>query len=211
MAKTHEKKYTRESAVGYFKPESWEFWRVVIACFCIFAMVGHWLEIPYCMIMDWLFGIVTDEYAIWHDPLWVPYWVYGIGAVAMTLVIEPWKERLVEHTKTLPRALAINYVVTVALAALLEWGIGVIINQPDETGTYPYWDNSHLPLNIGGQAWLVNDIVIGAMAMLYLWVFYPLIYRGFRHLSEKAANIVFAAIIIAFGICCALSYIPGLV
>lgn len=192
---------------GYFEPKTWEFWRCLIICFCVFSIVGHWLEIPYCAFMDNCFGIVEPDYDIWEDPWYVPYWVYGIGAVVMTLIIEPFKELIIARRKTIIGALIEFYVIAVVLAMLMELIIGLIINQPNEFGKYPYWDNSQLPLNVFSQAWLVNDLVIGVMAILYLWVLYPFIARGLAVIPQKAANVIFVLVVIGFALCCVASYL----
>lgn len=168
-------------------------------------MIGHWLEIPYCTFMD-QFGIVEEDYDVWTDPWYVPYWVYGFGAVVMTLIIEPFKENLLSRRNTVWGAVLESFVFAVLLAMLMELGFGLMINQPDENGVYPFWDNSQLPLNIFGQAWLVNDIVIGIVAMLYIWVIYPLICDGLKRIGSTAANIIFAIIVIGFGLCCLFAY-----
>ncbi len=201
-------KSTKEDEIGYFAPKTWGFWRSVIASFCIFTIVGHWLEIPYCMFMDYFFGIVADDYAVWTDPWYHPYWVYGFGSVAITFLIEPLKESIVKRRRTLAGALLETFITCVTIAAVLELVIGLMINQPDSTGKYPFWDNSGLPLNIFGQAWLVNDIVIGFVAVIYVWVLYPLVCEGFILLkSERKANLVLAIIVIVFLGCCTASYI----
>ncbi len=201
-------KPTKEEEIGYFSPKTWGFWRSVIASFCIFTIVGHWLEIPYCMFMDYFFGIVADDYAVWTDPWYHPYWVYGFGSVAITFLIEPLKESIVKRRRTLAGALLETFITCVTIAAVLELVIGLMINQPDSTGKYPFWDNSGLPLNIFGQAWLVNDIVIGFVAVIYVWVLYPLVCEGFILLkSERKANLVLAIIVIVFLGCCTASYI----
>ena len=156
--------------------------------------------------MDQCFGIVADDYAVWTDPWYHPYWVYGIGAVAMTLLIEPLKEHFVMASKTLGGALAKCFVCVVLIALAMELVIGLLVNQPDAAGEYPYWDNSQLPLNVLGQAWLVNDLFIGAVAMLYVWVLYPLICLGFMRLRPKVANGVFAVVVVGFALCCIVSY-----
>ena len=56
---------TKKDEIGYFAPRTWEFWIVLLVCFCVFSIAGHWLEIPYCWFMDRFFGIVSDDYAIW--------------------------------------------------------------------------------------------------------------------------------------------------
>lgn len=207
----HPHHWMKEDELGYFAPKTWEFWRNLLLCLCIFSIVGHWLEWPYCAFMGISFGIVDHGYAVWADPWYVPYWVYGIGAVAMTLFLEPFKEFIVTRCKTWWGALLLSFVLCVAIAAVLETGIGLLINQPDAAGEYPFWDNSQLPLNILGQGWLINDLVIGVVATLYLWVLYPLICRGLRAVKHTTSNLIAAAIITVFIGCCAASYfIPGL-
>ena len=193
--------------IGFFAPKTWEFWRSLIICFCLFNIVGHWLEIPYCTFMDQAFGIVEDDYDVWTDPWYHPYWVYGVGAVVMTLVIEPIKDLLVRRRKTLWGAILESFVFAVLLSMVMELGFGLLVNQPNEFGVYPYWDNSQLPFNVLGQAWLVNDVVIGLMAMLYVWFLYPIICEGLLKLKPQIANGVFAAVAIGFSICCILAYI----
>ena len=56
----------------------------------------------------------------------------------------------------------------------MELAMAFLLNQPDAADNYPLWDNSQLPGNILGQAWIVNDIGLGAVAMLYTWAIYPL-------------------------------------
>ena len=201
-------KPTEKDEIGYFAPRTWDFWRALIVCFCLCCILGHWLEMPYCWLMDRLFGIVADDYAVWTDPWYHPYWVYGFGAVFMTLLIEPLKERLILHRKTLWGAFLESLVIAILAAMVLELVMGWLINQPDPmTGEYPFWDNSQLPLNIFGQAWLVNDFFIGLVAMIYVWVIFPLVCEGFSRLSPKAANVAFALIIIGFAACVTASYL----
>lgn len=198
---------TKDDEIGYFAPRTWDFWRAVVTCFCLMCLLGHLLEIPYCMAMDSLFGIVDDTYPVWTDPWYHPYWVYGVGAVLMTLFLEPFKERFVLRRKTLWGALLECFAVVVLLACAMELVIGLLVNQPDPvTGVYPYWDNSQLPGNVLGQAWLVNDVAIGIAAMIYLWVVYPLVCRFYAWMSPKAANIVFGIVVAGFAACCCVSY-----
>ncbi|MCI9130227.1 MAG: putative ABC transporter permease [Eggerthellaceae bacterium] len=203
----HLPRLTLESEVGYFTPKTWAFWRSLIVCFCVFAIVGHWLEIPYCLFMDSAFGIVDGDYAVWTDPWYHPYWIYGIGAVIVTLLVEPLKEWIVVRRKTLWGALLQTFIMVTLIAMLTELIMGWLVNQPDEFGKYPFWDNSQLPLNVFGQAWLVNDMVIGAIAVAYVWLLYPLICEGFQRLRPKHANVAFAIIMAAFAACCITSYV----
>lgn len=198
---------SKADEVGYFAPLTWEFWRAIITSFFVFAIVGHWLEIPYCMFMDGCFGIVGENYPVWTDPWYHPYWIYGIGAVIVTLLVEPVKEWIVLKRKTLIGAILQTFVIVTVIAMLTELIMGWLVNQPDATGEYPFWDNSQLPLNVFGQAWLVNDMVIGSLAVVYVWVLWPLICKGFQKLRPRTANKVFAGIVAGFAVCCTASYI----
>ena len=99
-----------------------------------------------------------------------------------------------------------TYAIAVLAAMGMELGFGLLVNRPDEDGNYPYWDNSKLPLNIFKQAWLVNDLVIGAVAVVHVWLAYPLLCKVMSKLSERAANAVFAATVGAFAAACVSSY-----
>lgn len=187
---------------SYFAPTTWAFWRALITCFCICCLLGHALELPYCSSMDALFDIVEDDYAVFIDPWYVPYWVYGFGALGMTFVLEPLKERIIARRKTLVGALAEMFVIAVFLSMAMELAFGLLVNQPDATGTYPYWDNSKLPLNILQQAWLVNDVFIGLAAMVYLWAIFPFVSAGYAALGPRGARTVFVLVIVFFLGCC---------
>ena len=100
MGKLRLHKLTEKDEIGYFAPKTWDFWRALIAAFCICNILGHWLELLYCVIMNALFGIVESDYVVWTDPWYHPYWVYGVGAVVMTLILEPMKEWIVVRRKT---------------------------------------------------------------------------------------------------------------
>lgn len=192
--------------IGYFAPKTWQFWECLAISFCLMCWLGHWLEIPWVLFMS-NFGIVDETYAAFFDPIYHPYWVYGFGAVIMTFVLEPLKEKIILCRETLVGALAQSFVIIVVLTAALELVIGLIINQPDAiTGEYPYWDNSQLPGNILEQAWIANDIAIGIVAMLYIWVIFPLICRVMTSVLPRATHAIFGIIIALFAICCVLSY-----
>lgn len=197
---------TKEDETGYFEPKTWAFWRGIIMYFFLFSVAGHWMEIPYCLSMDALFGIVDADYAIFLDPLYVPYWVYGAGAAAITILLLPLKIRLVGKRKTMWGAALEFFVMAVVLCAALECIMGWIINQPDQFGEYPYWDNSQLPFNILQQAWLVNDIFLGLVTLGYVWFVFPFCQKFCKLIGDKAANGLFWAVIAFFVIICILSY-----
>ena len=197
---------TKEDETAYFEPKTWAFWRGIIMYFFLFSVVGHWMEIPYCLSMDALFGIVDADYAIFLDELYVPYWVYGAGAAAITILLLPLKIRLVGKRKTMWGAALEFFVMAVVLCAALECIMGWIVNQPDALGEYPYWDNSQLPFNIFQQAWLVNDIFLGLVTLGYVWFVFPFCQKFCKLIGDKAADGLFWAVIAIFVIICVLSY-----
>lgn len=189
-------------ARGYFAPKSLRFWCTTFVVFCLCCLLGHALEYPYCLTMDALFGIVADDYAVFVDPWYVPYWVYGFGALGMTLVIEPVRGLAIERRKTTAGALLETFVFAVLLCAVLETGFGLLINQPDAAGVYPFWDNSKLPGNILQQGWIVNDLAIGAAAMAYLWVIFPLASTLIERLSHVPMRLLVSGVATSFAACC---------
>lgn len=186
---------------------TWPFWRQLIIVFCLFCWIGHAAEVPYCLFMDHFFGIVADDYAIWFEPWYTPYWVYGIGVVAITLIFKPFKRTIYEHTKTWFGRFIETFIYITILAAVLETLIGLIINQPNHLGKYPFWDNSQLPLNIAQQGWLINDIMLGVVGSLYYWVVYPLIEKALNKMPAWAANMVFVVIVVLFGLATYFAYL----
>ncbi len=185
--------------------KSYEFWRDIALWFCVFSLVGHWMEIGYCAIMDSLFGIVEDDSLVWEDPMY-PFLVYGIGITVCAIFLVPLKTRLLKNCKTMIGALILFYIITVIICMLMELDMGLLLNQPDEFGEYPLWDNSQLPGNIFGQAWIVNDILLGAVTTLYVWVVYPLCKLALSKLSPTFVNILTVVVVISFTILCIVKF-----
>lgn len=184
---------------------SWELWRNLAVCFCVFSVVGHWMEIPYCLFNDYVFGIVDPETLVYDDPMY-PFLVYGIGACLCTLVFVPLKEWLVRRCATLLNALTIFFMASVLMCMVMELGMGLLLNQPDASGVYPLWDNSELPFNILDQAWLVNDILLGVVASVYSWIVWPLLSFLFRKIPPLAMNVGSVLLVIAFVILCVVKF-----
>lgn len=195
---------TREDELYGFAPKAWAFWRNLAIYFCVLSVVGHWLEIVYCTFMD-QFGIVDADSLVWDDPMY-PFLVYGIGATVCVLALVPLKNVLVERCKTVFRAGALFYVLTVIICMLMELGMGLLMNQPNAAGEYPLWDNSQLPFNILQQAWLVNDIGLGAVAMLYTWLVYPLCQKMLGKLPIRVMNLVAIVVIGGFVVLCVVKF-----
>jgi len=156
---------SRQSELGGFAPRMWRFWRNLAVYFCVFSVVGHWIEIVYCTFMRFAFGIYDPSSLVWGDPFY-PFMVYGIGATVFTLAFVPLKDKIIEHRRNLVGAGVLFLLAAIFISMFMELAMGFLLNQPNAAGEYPLWDNSQLPLNILGQAWLVNDIGFGCLATL---------------------------------------------
>ena len=197
---------TKEDQRYGFNPKRFAFWRNLIVYFCAFSWIGHWMEIPYCLFNDFFFGIVDDNSVVFTHPL-EPFMVYGIGVIVCIMVMVPLKNALVKHNKRFWLAAVEFYVIAVFLSMMMELVMGLLMNQPDPvTGVYPLWDNSQLPGNILQQAWIVNDVLLGAILMLYTWVVYPACQKLYGKMPWRTAEIVSAIIIIAFIIVCIIEF-----
>ena len=192
----------KQDETSFFDLKSWGFWRGVILYFFLFSIIGHWMEVPYCWLMDVLFGIVAPDYAAFNDPLVVPYWVYGAGTVVLTLLLYPVKLRLIKKRKTLWGAALEFLLFAIVIAAVLETAFGLLINQPDASGTYS------LPGNILGQGWIVNDINLGLVSLLYVWVIFPFLQKIMLSVNQRLANRFFIIVVVIIGIICVYWYVP---
>lgn len=186
-------------------PWSARFWRCMVIAFCVFSLVGHWMEIPYCLFMDWAFGIVDDDSLVFADPFY-PFCVYGMAAVAGALAFVPLRDWL--RARCLRwRALAWFFLLGVAASCAGELAMGLLLNQPDPaTGIYPLWDNSYLPGNVLGQAWLVNDVLLGGLITLYIWMLFPALVKLVGLAPERWGWPIVVVVAVSFAVLCMVKF-----
>lgn len=185
----------------YYKPRTWAFWRNIIIYFCVFSVVGHWLEAFYCTFirLGILPGIYDPESQIWSDWLY-PFLVYGIGAAACVIVLYPLKSLLMRKFKGLLAPLIISFVVNAAVCTSIELVMGLTMNQPLPDGTMPLWDYRDMFCNFMGQICLQNALAFGLAATLMVWVIYPGLESLFARLSKDVMNVIFVAIVVGFAV-----------
>ena len=177
----------------------------MVLAFCAFSILGHWMEIPYCLFNDFFFGIVDDNSLVFADPMY-PFLVYGIAAVLGALLLVPQKEWL-QGRYPLWRAVLKFFLLCTVAACVGELVMGLLLNQPDPaTGIYPLWDNSQLPLNVLGQAWLVNDFLLGIVLTFYIWVFYPFLVKIVSKVPERWGWPIVIMVAFAFAILCVVKF-----
>lgn len=186
---------------GYFQPRTWGFWRNLIIYFCVFSVVGHWMEAGYCTLIR--FGLIPGVYdpnsQIWHDWLY-PFCVYGFGAVACVLVLFPVKNLLQKHFRGHAVPLALSFVANALVCTSIELAMGLMLNQPLPDGTLPLWDYRDMFCNFMGQVCLQNALAFGFVATLMTWVIYPGLEKLLAHVPPYAMNIAFIAVVIGFSI-----------
>ncbi len=204
-----------EEERDYYRPKTWAFWRNIIIYFCVFSIVGHWMEAGYCTLIRFgiLPGIYDPNSQIWHDWFY-PFLVYGFGAVACVLLLYPVKNLLQKKIKGNMVPLILSFIINAAVCTGIELVMGLMLNQPNPDGSLPLWDYRDMFGNFMGQICLQNAIAFGMVATLMTWVIYPALERFLHRFPENAMNISFIAITIAFCILfffyCINVMIPGL-
>ena len=199
-----------EREISYFKPRTWAFWRNLIMYFCVFSVVGHWMEAAYCTLIRFgiLPGIYDPNSQIWSDWLY-PFPVYGVGAVACVLLFYPIKNFLEKRIGSRVVPLVISFVINAFVCTLIEFVMGLMLNMD-----YSLWDYRNMFGNFMGQVCLQNAIAFGMVATLMTWVIYPALEARLGRLSKDVVNTAFAGVVVGFAILVFLYYInvvvPGI-
>lgn len=184
--------------------KTWQFWRVMIICFCVFSIVGHFMEWVYCFFGVLFFNSIDPTAEVLTAPL-KPYFVYGFAIIICITVLEPVKWLMLNKFSARWQALIAFYILGVFVGMAGELTQGFLQNQPVD-GVYPLWDVSDYPGNILGQAWIVNDIFFGMVITFAVWVIAPIISNQQGKLPEFYANINMLIVVLATAILTAFTY-----
>ena len=188
-----------EREVSFFQPKTWAFWRNLIMYFCIFSVVGHWMEAGYCLFIK--YGIIPGKYdpnsQIWSDWLF-PFCVYGVGAVCCVLLFYPVKLFFQHKFKRGIAPLVLSFIVNACVCTLIELIMGLMLNQPDANGVYPLWDYTNMFCNFMGQICLQNAVAFGFAATLMTWVIYPTLEHQLALAPNDVAQGLFIAVVVLF-------------
>ena len=184
-----------------WRPKDPIFWRNLLLYFCIFSVVGHWMEWGVCWLIRW--GIVPGEYdpnsGIWHDML-NPFFVYGAAVVFIGLLLFPIKNWLQKKTPNIVVAIILSFIVNTLFCAIIELAMGLVLNTPPDpvTGHLPLWDYNNMAFNFMGQICLLNTSFFGVMATLITWLVYPNMERAFRRIPHDIMNVVSVVVVVFF-------------
>ena len=184
----------------FFAPKKWPFWRNLAIYFCIFSIVGHWMEAAYCTLIR--FGLIPGTYdpnsQIWHDWLY-PFAVYGFGAVACVLLLFPIKSFLQKHIKKTYISIALSFVINASVCTIIELIMGLLLNTPPNAdGVLPLWDYSNMFCNFMGQICLQNAVAFGVISTLMTWFIYPQLELEISKISKDYMNIIFVIVVVFF-------------
>lgn len=186
---------------SFYQPKTWTFWRNLIIYFCLFSVVGHWMEAGFCTLIR--FGILPGTYdpnsQIWSDWLY-PFLVYGFGAAACVLILYPVKTFFQKHIKNPVLPLVLSFVANALVCTLIEFTMGMLLNQPDANGVYPLWDYTNMFCNFMGQVCLQNALAFGLAATLMTWVIYPALEKLLARIPKDVMTLVFIAIVVGFAV-----------
>lgn len=180
--------------VDFFKPKTWVFWRDLAIIFCVFSVVGHWMEAAYCypVKMGWLPGLYDPNSQIWSDWLF-PFPIYGFGAVACVLLFYPIKNKLQKIIKTPFVSVLLVFLISTIVCSALELAMGLMTNLD-----YSLWDYRTMWCNFMGQVCLQNSLGFGLAATIMTYVVYPIVKGGIAKLPRDGANILFICVVVSF-------------
>lgn len=177
-------------------PRTWAFWRCAIVLFCSMSVIGHTLiEWPYCALGATFFNTVSWTDEVLANPL-KPFLVYGVGILLCYVLLIPLRDALLKRFPKKWQALLAFYIIGVFLGMAGELIQGFLQNQPVD-GVYPLWDVHDYPGNILGQAWIVNDILLGALITIATWHIVPKCLNQLSKMDEKQSN--YNVVIVAVG------------
>ena len=166
----------------------------MIIFFCIFSVLGHLVEYPYCWVGMRFFGTLDPTDEVLANPF-KPFFVYGVGIVLCCIFLEPLREWLLKRCPKRWQALVLFFVICVFIGMTFELGQGHLQNQP-VNGEYPLWDVSDYPGNIMGQAWIVNDVLLGLLFTFIVWVILPPTHWLVAQHDEKTETIIFVVTVL---------------
>ncbi len=203
-----ERKRAVERDMELFRPRKPEYWRNLAIYFCVFSVVGHWMEAGYCTLIRFglLPGIYDPTSQIWSDWLY-PFMVYGIGFVVCALVFFPFKNWLQQKIRVRGVSLIISFIVNAAVCAGIELVMGLMLNQPLPDGSLPLWDYRSLPFNFMGQICLANAIAFGVAASVITWFVYPALEGLLMRMPRDTVRVVSVVVFVGFAFLLALYYI----
>lgn len=177
---------------SYIAKKGWPRWRNLLLYYCVFSVLGHWMELGFCMLIR--AGLVAGEYdpsntMLWRDLLF-PFPMEGIAVVICALWLYPLKQRLLKRFGKPYIPLVLSFLANGAVCTLMELIGGLLVNAD-----HSLWDYSDMFCNFMGQICLQNAIGFGLACTLIVWIVYPLLERIIARIPNDVMNLIFVGAI----------------
>ncbi len=137
--------------------------------FFIYAVLGWCLEVTYAAVCE---GTFVNR-GFLNGPL-CP--VYGVGAVIVIFCLTPLRENTI-----------VLFLCAVALASLLEWATGFVL---ETLFHQKWWDYSNEPFNISGYICLKFSLLWGVACLVVMEIIHPAVAAFVRWIPPTATNIL---------------------
>lgn len=134
-----------------------------ILCFFIYGFLGWCTEVAFAAGKERRF--VNRGFL--NGPI-CP--IYGIGVVAVVILLAPYKERLL-----------VLYVASIIVVTALEWITGFLLEKLFHS---KWWDYSNMPLNLNGYVCLLFSLVWGVACVAIVKWIHPFIFKGVTFLPK---------------------------
>ena len=164
------------------------FWQELFIYFCVFSIIGHYLEIVWFMFRH----ITTGSPMRWPiTPIMLIAIPYGLGVAAIILLVIPLIKR---YKLNLPKVFLLN----VLVSGVIEYYCAVIIVMTE--GYNEHWNYTSRPLNINGFTCLEATIIFGVLATIFIYFIHPFCEKILHKLSNQQVLIIFLILAISYGI-----------
>lgn len=174
---------------------SWPFWRNLGIYFCVFSLVGHWMEAGCSQLMA--LGVIQGEVDYTNTMLWrdwfYPFPMEGAAVVFIALFLYPFWRWLMAKFKFPGFAYLISFFANMLLCVCIEFGMGLLVNADLQL-----WDYTNMPFNFMGQVCAQNALGFGLVASIITWMVYPGLERLFAKVPRNIMNLVFVAVCTAY-------------
>ena len=162
-----------------------EFFFTIFFLFIIVSFIGWIVEIVYTFIEK---REITNR-----GFLLGPYCpIYGIGALFILFTLQKYKNDIFAL-----------FIMSVLIATTLEYITSYIMEKIFRAR---WWDYSHLPFNLNGRVCLLNSVLFGVGALLFLDILYPFLYYILKNIPPIIFYPIIILLFIIFIIDCIVSF-----
>lgn len=174
---------------------SWPFYRNLGIYFCVFSLVGHWMEAGCSQLMA--LGIIQGSVDYSNTMLWrdwfYPFPMEGLAVVLIALLLYPLWRWLMGKFKFPGFAYLLSFIANMAVCVSIEFTMGMLVNA-----NHQLWDYTSMPFNFMGQVCAQNAIGFGLIASIIAWMVYPALERLIAKAPKNIMNLVFVAVCAAY-------------